>query len=87
MTLTPQQLEKVSHIPTEEVRQDLREAEIELHGYETEKDAIEKVGVNPSNKVRHFFLSAKCDKGREFVSELNQILKHRETLNQNTTRP
>lgn len=77
MTLTPEQLQKVSHIPTAEVEADLLEAERELHGYRHEKRSIEEVGVNMSNKVRHYFLSAKCDKGVEFIDELNQILTHR----------
>ena len=77
MTLTQSQLEKVAHIPTSEVESDLRDAQIELNGYEVEKSAIESVGINPTNKVRHYFLSAKCDKGNNFISELNQILNHR----------
>lgn len=80
MTLSEQQIANVAHIPTAEVQADLRDAERELHGYEVEKSAIESVGVNPTNKVRHYFLSAKCDKGREFIDELKQILNHRNKL-------
>lgn len=77
MNLTKEQLNKVAHIPTSEVEADLRDAQIELNGYEVEKNAIESVGINPTNKVRHYFLSAKVDKGRQFISELNQILEYR----------
>lgn len=77
MNLTPEQLNRVSPIPTEEVEADLLDAQQELNKYETEMRAIEGVGIDPTNKVRHYFLSAKCDKGREFIDELNQILAHR----------
>lgn len=77
MQLTTEQLEKVSHIPTGEVESDLLDAQHELLGYVTEKEAIESAGANPSNRVRHYMLSAKCDKGNEFIDELNQILAYR----------
>lgn len=77
MKLTPEKLASVDHIPTAEVEADLIDAQRELAGYETEMHAIESVGINVTNKVRHYFLSAKCDKGREFIDELNQILAHR----------
>jgi len=83
MTLTVEQINKVNHIPTSEVEQDLVDAKRELNGYEVERSAIESVGINPTNKVRHYFLCAKCDKGRMFIDELNQILNYRKE-NENT---
>jgi hypothetical protein len=80
MKLSNDHMSRIAHIPTSEVEADLRDAERELNGYRVEKDAIESVGINPTNKVRHYFLSAKCDKGVEFIDELNQILNHRKTL-------
>lgn len=77
MKLTAEQLAKVAHIPTSEVESDLLEAQAEPAKYQTEKECIEKVGIDPTNKVRHYFLSAKCDKGNMFIDELNQILAHR----------
>jgi len=77
MTFTDEQIKKVSHIPTAEVAADLEDAKREINGYEVEMRAIESVGINATNKVRHYFLSAKVDKGRNFVSELSQILNHR----------
>lgn len=77
MKLTPEKLSSVDHIPTHEVESDLLDAQRELNGYETEMQAIESVGINPTNKVRHYFLSAKVDKGRQFIDELNQLLSYR----------
>jgi len=78
MKLSPEKLASVAHIPTHEVKTDLLAAQLELNGYEVEMRAIESVGINMTNKVRHFFLSAKVDKGREFIDELNQILAARQ---------
>jgi hypothetical protein len=80
MKLNAEQINRVSHIPTTEVESDLLDAKIELRGYQIEKEAIESVGINPTNKVRHYMLSAKCDKGTEFIDELNQILEARKLL-------
>lgn len=81
MKITEEKLNSLSHIPTNEVESDLLEAQIELNGYKVESDAIESVGINVTNKVRHYFLSAKIDKGNEFIDELNQILAYRKKSN------
>lgn len=80
MKLTEEKLNRVAHIPTAEVEQDLAEAKLELDKYEYEKHAIETVGIDPTNRVRHYMLSAKCYKGIEFIDELKQILEHRKKV-------
>lgn len=77
MNLPEETLRSLNHIPTEEVQQDLVDAKCELNGYEVEMKAIESVGINMTNKVRHYFLSAKVDKGRMFIDELTQLLEYR----------
>ena len=77
MILSSEKLRSLDHIPTTEVEFDLLDARRELNSYLVENDAIESVGVNPTNRVRHYFLQGKISKGKEFIHELNQILNYR----------
>ena len=77
MILSSEKLRSLDHIPTAEVEADLLDAQRELNGYEVEKRTIESVNVNPTNRVRHYFLQGKIYKGQEFIGELNQVLNYR----------
>jgi flagellar biosynthesis chaperone FliJ len=77
MILTDEHFEKNAHIPTEEVKRDLENAERELKGYEDERAAIMQ-NYNPlRDKLRVYRLDHDISKGREFINELGQILEHR----------
>ena len=67
--------DKNSHIPTEEIEQDIKDTQNEIDDYQDEKDILMR---NPQdNRARIYLLEGKISKREDFINNLNKLLEQR----------
>ena len=67
--------DKNSHIPTEEIEQDIKDTQNEIDDYQDEKDILMR---NPQdNRARIYSLEGKISKREDFINNLNKLLEQR----------
>jgi hypothetical protein len=75
--MTQEEMESLSHIPTDTVRADLQETEREIKDKEDERAVLIR---NPiENKVRIYMLEGGISSRKVFVEKLTALLKYRES--------
>ena len=74
--LSEEQIKANSHIPTNEIKQDLADTQKEIADFQDEKNVLMR---NPrENRTRIYLLEGRIIQRQEFVAKLNQILDYRE---------
>jgi hypothetical protein len=75
MGLTDEQCKQNNNIPTPEIESDIDDTQKEIDQFQKEMDAL--IGDRQGNKLAIYMREGKISKRKEFVSNLNSILKYR----------
>ena len=76
MELTIEQIQKLDHISTDEIIQDIKDTEREIKDYNDELEILMR--NPPQNKLRIYMIEGHLIGHKKFIKKLNKIINFRE---------
>jgi len=78
MILTEEDPKKQDHIPTEQILKDIKDTQEEIDDFKAEREILRK--RPQENRLRLYLLDPKIAEREKFIENLNQILKYRKEV-------